>query len=228
MSFQKVTALLPIKGNSERVPGKNFKMLGNKPLFLWILETLTNIELVSEIIINTDAEKELKQSGLTTNSKIKIINRPHEICGDHISMNKVIAYDLTQTNSDIYLMTHVTNPFLSRETIYSAIKTFKRSLVENAYDSLFSVTKHQCRFYDTSSKALNHDPNNLIPTQDLPIFYEENSLLYLFTKDSFNQTSARIGKSPQMFETPFLESIDIDTPNDWQLAEKIVTIYDKT
>jgi CMP-N-acetylneuraminic acid synthetase len=221
----RITALLPLKINSQRVPGKNFKQLGNKPLFFWILNTLLNTESISEIVINTDAESELVKSGLKKHSKIKIITRPPEICGDLISMNKIIEYDLSQTQSDIYLMTHVTNPFLSTQTIESAINTFQQSLKKNSHDSLFSVTKHQCRFYDKALTPINHNLNELIPTQDLPIMYEENSLLYLFTKNSFNTTNARIGKRPAAFETPFIESVDIDTPDDWQLAKSIAKIY---
>ena len=149
-------------------------------MFLWILDTLLTCKSISNIVINTDAKEKLTEAGLTPNPKVSLINRPSELCGDLVSMNKIIDYDLSQTESDIYFMTHATNPFLSIQTIDSAIESFKQSLEQKTHDSLFSVTKHQCRFYDKTLSPMNHDPNKLIPTQNLPIVYEENSLfIYL-------------------------------------------------
>jgi len=99
------------------------------------------------------------------------------------------------------------------------------SLEDGSADSLFTVNKIQTRFYDVDAKAINHDPDKLLRTQDLEPWYEENSNLYLFTRDSFNQTQARIGKKPIMLETPPFESTDIDTPDDWALAEVMVKYY---
>jgi CMP-N-acetylneuraminic acid synthetase len=69
-----------------------------------------------------------------------------------------------------------------------------------------------------TASAVNHDPDNLIRTQDLEPWFEENSNLYIFNRDSFAKTKARIGKQPMMFEGPAFESIDIDTPQDWDFA----------
>ena len=86
-------------------------------------------------------------------------------------------------------------------------------------DSLFTVNKFQTRFYRTDGSAVNHDPNNLIRTQDLEPWFEENSNLYLFSRDSFAATNARIGRRPVMFETPRSESADIDDQEGWDIAE---------
>ena len=223
----KVTALLPMKGNSERVKGKNFKLFQGKPLFRWVLDSLLAVHEIDKIIINTDAEKLLEQKGLPDNSKIEIRNRRKEIQGDLVSMNIIIEDDLNNVESDIYLMTHTTNPLLSKETISNSIKIFKEHLLEEEYDSLFSVNKIQTRFYDQKGNPINHDPKELLRTQDLEPWYEENSNLYLFTKESFKKTKARIGERPFMLETPLLESTDIDTPEDWDLAETLVTFYKK-
>jgi CMP-N-acetylneuraminic acid synthetase len=81
------------------------------------------------------------------------------------------------------------------------------------------VNRYQTRFYRVDGSAINHDPENLVRTQDLELWFEENSSLYIFTAESFAKTNARIGARPIMFETPRLESIDIDTEPDWRLAE---------
>jgi CMP-N-acetylneuraminic acid synthetase len=81
------------------------------------------------------------------------------------------------------------------------------------------VNKFQTRFYKKNGEAINHDPNNLIRTQDLEPWYEENSCLYIFSAESFRKTNARIGQDPLLFEIPKIQAIDIDTHEDWAHAE---------
>ncbi len=214
-------ALLPIKKNSERVPGKNFKLFHGKPLFRWILDTLIAVEQISQIIINTDAEQELRENGLPQHPKVILRDRKKDIQGDYISMNKVINDDLSATEGPHYIMTHATNPLISVETISKAIDGYEYGL-EKGFDSLFSVNKFQSRFYKENGKPLNHDPENLMRTQDLDPLYEENSCLYIFSKTSFKQTDSRSGNNPYMFVTPRKESIDIDDASTWEIAEMLI------
>ena len=223
----KIVALLPMKANSERVKGKNFKTFGGKPLFKWVLDTLLSVAEVDLIVINTDARHILEEYGLTDNDRILIRDRSEEICGDLVSMNLIIEDDIKNIDSDIYLMTHTTNPFLSRHSVKSAIEKFQASVNAGVADSLFTVNKVQDRFYDGEAQPINHDPNNLIRTQDLDPWYQENSNLYLFSKESFIRTAARIGAIPTMLETAPYESTDIDTPDDWELGEVMVEYYRK-
>ena len=125
------------------------------------------------------------------------------------------------------ILTHTTNPLLSKGSIEAAISQFKNALQEGIADSLFTVNKIQDRFYDCNAQPINHDPNNLIRTQDLEPWYQENSNLYLFTKKSFLSTQARIGGQPMMLETEPYESTDIDTPADWDRGEVMVDYYRK-
>ena len=107
------------------------------------------------------------------------------------------------------------------------MKNFKLPLKQEVADSLFTVNKVQDRFYDVDVQPINHDPANLIRTQDLDPWYQENSNLYLFSKDSFYKTDARIGANPTMLVTAPYESTDIDTPDDWELGEVMVEYYRK-
>ncbi len=218
MTIPRIVALLPMKANSERVKGKNFRDFCGKPLFRWILDTLIEVEEIDQIVINTDAREILAANGLTDTSRIMIRDRNSEICGDLISMNLVLADDVVNVEADLYLMTHTTNPLMSADTIRMALAAFQEAQATGRADSLFTVDKVQTRFYRADSSPVNHDPDNLIPTQHLEPWFEENSNLYIFTRDSFAKTNARIGKQPMMFEGPFFESIDIDTPADWDFA----------
>lgn len=218
---KKIVALLPMKAHSSRVKGKNFRELVNKPLFRWILDTLLSIPAIDEVIINTDARDILKEKGLEEDSRVKIRDRKPELCGDVVSMNLVLADDIAAVPADIYLMTHTTNPLLSAETITKALAVFDEESENDDVDSLFTVNRFQTRFYRKDMSPVNHDPDNLIPTQDLEPWFEENSNLYLFTSDSFIKTNARIGEQPMMFETPKIESVDIDEEEDWLIAQSL-------
>ena len=217
----KCTAILPMKINSNRVKGKNFKNFAGKPLYSWILNTLLNVDEIEKIIINTDAKEILIKDELMHNDKIKIIERPKYLCGDEVSMNKIIEYDLSHTYSDVFVMTHTTNPLLSKETISACINEYILKKELSNYDSLFTVNAIQTRFYSKNGKPINHNPKKLIPTQELEKIYEENSNLYIFSKESFLSTSSRIGKNPILFETPKNEAIDIDTNDEWEMAESM-------
>jgi CMP-N-acetylneuraminic acid synthetase len=216
---RRIVALLPMKANSERVKGKNFRMFNGKPLFRWVLDSLLNTELIDQVVINTDARAILAENGLSDSDRVLIRDRRPEICGDFVSMNLILADDLAHVPADIYLMTHTTNPLMSCATIRTALTRFEAGRGE--FDSLFSVNKFRSRFYRADGSPVNHDPNKLVRTQDLEPWYEENSNLYVFTRDSFLKTNARIGLKPIMFETPRIESFDIDTPEDWTICEMV-------
>jgi len=207
-----------MKANSDRVKGKNFREFNGKPLFRWILDTLLSVDEIDRVIINTDARHILAENGLVDNDRVMIRDRKPEICGDMVSMNLVLADDVENVDADIYLMTHTTNPLMNADTIRRALAAFRTAQSEGTADSLFTVDKIQTRFYRADCSPVNHDPDNLVRTQDLEPWFEENSNLYIFTRDSFAKTNARIGKQPMLFESSKFESIDIDTPEDWDFA----------
>lgn len=216
---QKVIALLPMKGHSERVPNKNIRPFAGKPLFYHIAEVLQASSLIDVIAINTDSDTIAKDA--TSNfSKVKIIERPESIRGDFVPMNDIIAYDLSVLEGDHFLQTHSTNPLLTLETLNRAINEYFSLGPE--YDSLFSVTRLQTRLYWEDGNPVNHNPQELLRTQDLPPLFEENSNFYLFSKDSFHKAgNKRIGLKPKMFEMESLEAMDIDTEENFILAEAV-------
>lgn len=225
----KLVALLPMKAHSARVKSKNFREFAGKPLFRWILDTMLSMEEIDKVVINTDARQILADAGLNdgdADGRVMIRDRKPEICGDFVSMNLVLADDVANVAAETYLMTHTTNPLLSAEAIRGCLKTYHDKVAAGEADSLFSVNKIQTRFYRDDMSPVNHDPDNLIRTQDLEPWFEENSNAFIFSRDSFAKTDARIGAKPAMYETPPLESIDIDTADQWMLAEA-VALYDK-
>jgi CMP-N-acetylneuraminic acid synthetase len=212
-------ALVPMRHHSQRVPGKNYRPLAGKPLFHYIIETLLRVPEIDQIVVDTDSETVME--GLRRHfPQVRVLERPERLRGDAVPMNEVLLYDSEQFAADFYLQTHSTNPLLRAETVRKAIQTFLASYP--TYDSLFSVTRLQTRLYDQLGRAINHNPAILLQTQDLPPVFEENSCLYLFTRQTLAARRNRIGERPLMFEIPRLEAVDIDEEEDFVLAEALM------
>lgn len=208
-----------MKGHSERVPNKNLRPFAGAPLFHRVAATLQASELVSAIVVNTDSE-EIATSARGAFSKVVIHVRPEAIRGDMVPMNEIIAHDLGLREEEHFLQTHSTNPLLSRETLDAAIEAYFAALP--GHDSLFSVTRWQTRLYWESGEPVNHDPKELLRTQDLPPVFEENSNIFIFSKEAFAAAGKRrIGNRPLMFPMDKLEAQDIDEEEDFILAETL-------
>jgi CMP-N-acetylneuraminic acid synthetase len=207
-----------MRHHSQRVPGKNYRLLDGKPLYQHILDTLQHVPEVDQIVVDTDSPEII--TGLQRQfPRVVIIDRPQALRADTISMNDILLYDISQSEADLYLQTHSTNPLLKASTISRAIHTLIDALPEK--DSLFSVTRLQTRLYDQNGNAINHDPRVLIQTQDLPPVYEENSCIYIFPPETLQKNRTRIGKNPILFETDPQESWDIDEEIDFKMVEMI-------
>lgn len=220
-----LVALLPMKAHSARVTSKNFRDIAGKPLFRWILDSLLAVDAIEKVVINTDARSILSDNGLNdgdAGGRVMIRDRKPEICGDFISMNLVLEDDIKAVNSAAYFMTHTTNPLLEPKTMGDMFAQYQASLKHAKNDSLFTVNRMQTRFYTPEGEPINHDPEVLLRTQDLPPYMEENSVGYFFSANSFAATGARIGNQPILYETPPLESVDIDEPSDWYMAESLL------
>lgn len=216
MKFDSITALVPMRHHSQRVPQKNYRLIAGKPLYAHILSTLMDCPEISQIVVDTDSDVIL--AGLKSDfPDIVRILRPEELSGDTVSMNDVLMHDVNQAPADLYLQTHSTNPLLKAQTISNAIKAFRED--KDGHDSLFSVTRLQTRLWDENTQPLNHDPHELLQTQDLPPVFEENSCIYLFTGENLKARDNRMGEKPFMFEIDPLEALDIDEEYDFQMAE---------
>lgn len=216
----KLAALVPMRHHSQRVSGKNYRSLAGKPLFYHIIETLLTIPEIGQIVVNTDSEPvmdDLRQHF----PQVKVIDRPQYLRADDVSMNDVLIYDSDQVQADFYLQTHSTNPLLKHETVSRAIKSFLAGYPN--HDSLFSVTRLQTRLYDQHGRAINHDPAVLIQTQDLPPIFEENSCLYIFTRENLIKRHHRIGERPMMFEIDAEEAWDIDEELDFEICDFLLS-----
>jgi CMP-N-acetylneuraminic acid synthetase len=215
----RLVALVPMRHTSVRVPEKNFRTIAGKPLYSYILDTLMRVSEIERIVVNTDSA--VISQGLESNyPEVQIIERPKRLLGDDVPMNEILLHDVSVVNSKYYLQTHSTNPLMKPETFSAAIDKFLSERRE--HDALFGVTRRQVRIWDEDVHPINHDPEKLENTQDLAPFYEENSCLYLFTRQAIQGSKNRLGSRPSMFEVPPLEAIDVDTEADFELVRLLI------
>ncbi|MEN6555639.1 MAG: acylneuraminate cytidylyltransferase family protein [Anaerolineaceae bacterium] len=225
MSLEKIVALVPMRHASVRVPGKNYRPIAGKPLYHHILETLLACPEISQVVVDTDSP--LILDGLAKDfPTVAALLRPEHLRADTIPTNEILLHDTAQVPADLYLQTHSTNPLLRTQTVSAAIRALRE--VYPAYDSLFGVTRLQTRLWDELGRAINHNPAVLLRTQDLPPVYEENSCIYLFTRETLAQRRNRLGERPLMFEIAAEEAWDIDEEIDFTIAEGLLRARKET
>lgn len=201
--------------NNERLPGKNTKILGNKPLISFIQESLLHSNGIDDIYVfcsNSDIKNYLLDG-------IIFLQREKELDLPDSNFTQIFSSFMNRIDSDIYVYAHATAPFVTVDTINECIWAVK----SGKFDSAFCASKIQDYLWK-EGKALNFDPTNLPRSQDLTPIYRETSGIYVFNKEVFEKYRKRIGTKPYIREVSFKESIDINNPEDFKLAE---IFYDK-
>jgi len=211
----RIVALVPMRHDSERVPGKNYRPLGGRPLFHHIVAALGSCPEVDEIVIDTDSER-IRADAAVSFPDVRVLERPEHLRAGTVPMNDVLLHDVSQVAADLYLQTHSTNPLLRSATISAAIRRFLD--LRDQHDSLFGVTRLQTRLWSADGRPINHDPAVLLRTQDLEPVFEENSCIYLFTAALLRGRGTRIGARPLLYEIPRDEAWDIDEEIDFEVV----------
>ena len=209
----KITAIVPMKLNSERVKNKNIKSFDNgKPLCTYILESLKKVKNIDDIYVycSDEAIKEYLPNG------IKFLKRNKNLDESDVKINDVLTSFAKDVDSDYYLLTHATAPFLKPETIEKGVDIIKKG----EYDSVFTVQKIQ-NFLWKDNKPMNYKLDDIPRTQDIDPIYCETSGLYIFDKETILKHNRRIGEKPYMLEVSQIESTDIDEEEDFLIANAI-------
>ncbi len=205
-----------MRHSSERVKGKNYRDFGGKPLYHHIVGSLLACPSIQQVVIDTDSPFILEDAAKHFPA-VRLLERPEHLRAGEIPMNDVLLHTTGQLEADFFLQTHSTNPLLSAATIERGVQLFLKNFP--IYDSLFTVTRLQTRLWDSLARAVNHNPNILLRTQDLPPIYEENSCMYIFSRDILLKKHNRLGDRPYMLEITREEAQDIDEEIDFRIAE---------
>lgn len=209
----KVVAFVPIRLNSKRVVGKNLKMLGDKPLLQYILDTLASTSSVDEVYVYCSQEeiKPMLPAG------VKFLKRDEWLDRDETLGQEIYDAFTKEVDADIYILAHTTSPFIKAETIANAVK----QVTEGGHDSAFSAQKVQT-FAWYKGATLNYNLKEIPRTQTIEPVYFETSAFYIFRKEVWTVAHQRIGEKPYMAIVDPIEGIDIDNPEDFEFAEKVL------
>jgi len=210
----KAVAFIPIKLNNERLPGKNIKRFyDGTPLIQFIMSSLTQIAELDEIYVFCSDES--INEYLTDN--VRFLKRPEFLDGPEATPQDIIREFMNLVDSDIYMVSHVTSPFVS----VSHLNECLTAVSSGAYGSAFTGERIKKLLWNVNREALNFDPGNIPRTQELPPVYAEVSAAYAFTKETFFKYNRRTGPSPYIVELSGVECIDIDYPEDFIIADAI-------
>ena len=217
----KIAAFIPIKQKSERVQGKNFKQLGDKKLYEYMIENAIEADCFDTIYIDTDSE-EIKE--YAKNLNLEVIERLPELTTKFANGNDLIVYNhKIKPNYDYYFQLFVTAPFLSAHTIAKCVDDLVNS---TQHDSVFTVLNRK-GFFWMNDNPINYRPGVLPRSQDLQAVLEESTGLYGITKEALNKYKCRIGEYPALHEIDFIEAVDINTEDDLLFAELVLKMIDE-
>lgn len=209
----KTVAMIPIKLNNERVPGKNIKTFEDgTPLMSLIQRACLGAKMVDDVYVycsNPDVKGYLEDG-------VKYIQRPEFLDTNKVNCNDIIREFLKEVDADIYVVSHATGPFTQSDSIDACVE----AVVSGQYDSAFLARKLQ-EFLWCNGSAMNFDIQHFPRTQDLDPIYSEAPGAYVFSKETFKRYDRRVGMHPYIHEISEIESRDIDYPEDFEIANAI-------
>jgi len=215
----RVACFIPIKANSERIPGKNFKLLNNKKLYFYIIEHTLKADCFDDIFVDTNSDEITKYS---QDHGIKIIKRLESLAANTANGNDLLLYHHTiYPNYDLYFQLFATAPFLQTETIKNCVKKLTDG---GDFDSCFTAVKHN-GFFWLNNHTVNYQPYVLPRSQDMEPVIEETTGLYGIRKESLERYRCRIGRKPYIYYVEKYEAVDINNETDFGIAEIIGKEY---
>ena len=209
----KVVAFVPIRLNSKRVVGKNLKLLGGKPMMCYLLETLVQVPQIDEVYVycSSDEVREFLPAG------VKLLKRDTALDSDTALGEEIYDAFVRDVDADVYMLAHTTSPFIKADTISKAID----EVVKGGHDSAFSAQKIQT-FTWYEGKPLNYSPTSIPRTQTIEPVFVETSAFYIFRRDIWVEHHRRVGFNPYMALVGPVEVVDIDYPEDFEFAARII------
>lgn len=211
----KIVGIMPIKLQNERLPGKNTKLLGNKPLLQYPLNNLVETSLCDKIYVYCSNEEIINYLPKGVN----FLKRDCKLDLPTSNFTQIFESFMNQIDADVYVFMHATAPFVSVDTMKECIN----AVINKEYDSSFCAVSIQ-DFLWVDNKPLNFDPSNLPRSQDLKPIFRETSGIYVFKKSVFTNLKRRIGNNPYIKLVNYKESVDINNPEDFYLAEALLNV----
>lgn len=215
----KVVSFIPIKLINQRLPGKNTMLLNDRPICDYIFETVSNVKALDEKYVYCSDEAIRPYIEPYEERGLKFLQRDSCLDGFQVKGLEIIARFINDVDADIYVLTHVTQPFTKGKSIEAALE----KVMSGEYDSAFSAVVLQDYMW-MNGKPCNYDMKNIVRTQELEPVYMETGAFFIFRKEVFTDLGQRIGNRPYIYEIDRFEAVDIDTEEDFEFA-KVVAAY---
>jgi regulator of RNase E activity RraA/molybdopterin-guanine dinucleotide biosynthesis protein A len=209
----KVAAFLPAKGSSARIENKNLRLLDGKPLFLHTLEKLVACPFIDEVFLDTESDEMIE---LGRDTGCSVMRRDPALASNQTDGNRLFLNEVMHTDADIVLQVLCTSPFIKVETLEHAVATLRN---DHRYDSAVLIRKEKLYRWENGRPAydLRHIPNS----NTLPDTVIETMGLYVMRAEAARRLGRRIGDAPLQLEATPLEAIDVNWPEDLELANLI-------
>ena len=220
--MEKVVSFIPIKLNNQRLPGKNLMDLAGRPLCDYIFDTISQVDEIQEKYVYCSDEAIIPYIKPFEEKGLRFLKRDSYLDGFQVKGLEIIDYFVRDVDADVYVLTHVTQPFTQAESIKNALN----KVLYEGYDSAFSCTCIQdyCWY---KGKPFNYDMKDIVTTQNLEPIYMETGAFFIFRKEVFTKLHQRIGENPYMQVLSTTEAVDIDTADDFEFAKVVAEYYKK-
>lgn len=209
----KIKALIAVRSGSERVVNKNIRPFAGSNLLDLKIRQLKSIKELDGIVVNSNDDRMLE---IAEKLGVETVKRDPHYATSSVSMSDVYKNMAENIDTDLIMYANVTNPLVNTDSYTNGIKTFKE--ISGKFDSLNSA--HLVKeFMFLDNKPINYDLLNQPRSQDLPNIYALNFAFSILTKEHMIEYKNVIGRSPYMYELSEVESVDIDTEFDFEVAE---------
>ncbi len=217
MQKYRIVAIVPLRGGSKGIPGKNIKQIAGKPLFAWSIEAALKSEIPDKIVVSTDSPK-IGKCVKELFPEVDVLSRPAELASDTASTESVMLHAMEYYDFEHMLLVQVTSPMVTEVDFRKAWRKYE----EEKLDSLLTAVRSYRFLWSNDSKPLNYDPSDRPRRQDFGGALVENGAFYITSKDILENNKCRLGGVIGIYEMDERCSREVDSIEDWIEIEKIL------
>ena len=213
MKREKITVVVPVRKGSQRVKNKNFRPFADKNLLIIKLETLVKLNIIDDVVVSTDSDHAMD---IAKQFNVSVHERDPYYASSECNNSDFFKNLAENIDGDYIIYSPCTAPLIKLDTYYDFINRFINSKEE--YDSMLTVSylKHHMWL---NNNPLNYDPHNSPNTQDLPDIKKLTYGINIIGKENMIKYKNVVGSNPMFYALDDIESIDVDTPLEFEIAE---------